>query len=241
MKRIQHRLALASIAAATMGLTVVGTANAQVSPTKTPFQKQAPAQKPSVESYSMVVQSRGRLGAKVITISADLRNFFGAPSDKGLLVDQVLPDTPAAKSGLRSGDVIVKVGGNPIGEHWDILQATNRYKKDETVELEVIRGKKSRKLNAVLDTDAAPVQLNQGAGKLGFDLGESPFGNIFGKAPFDHGSMGPGNILEKMHSMEERLNELEGNADPAEKAGDKGDKSNSEVPFRSGISSDTSS
>ncbi len=115
MTTIPFKLALAT--GTLSALSLLASSNLDAKPmAKDPFQN-----KPSVQSYSMTMQSRGRLGAKVMTISEDLRNYFGAPKEQGLLVDSVLSDSPAAKAGLRSGDVIIAVQDQAISETWDIM------------------------------------------------------------------------------------------------------------------------
>jgi len=42
-----------------------------------------------------------RLGVMVIGLNSELRSFFGAPKDRGLLVAQVAPDSPAARAGIQ--------------------------------------------------------------------------------------------------------------------------------------------
>lgn len=51
-------------------------------------------------------------GAQLQTLNRDLANYFDV--DEGVLVTEVLDDTPAAQAGLRSGDVIVRVGGEAV-------------------------------------------------------------------------------------------------------------------------------
>ncbi len=51
-------------------------------------------------------------GAQLQTLNADLAGYFYV--EEGVLVTEVLEDTPASTAGLRSGDVIVRVGGEPV-------------------------------------------------------------------------------------------------------------------------------
>src|SRR5262245_11742432 len=53
----------------------------------------------------------GRLGAQIADMTEDLRKYFGAPADSGVLVTHVDADQPAAKAGLKVGDVIIEAAG----------------------------------------------------------------------------------------------------------------------------------
>jgi len=53
---------------------------------------------------------RGWLGVGVQSLSADLAEAFGAKGEKGILVNHVVPGSPAEKGGLRMGDILVSFG-----------------------------------------------------------------------------------------------------------------------------------
>src|SRR5687768_15504656 len=64
-------------------------------------------------------RSRTRLGVNVQSLRDDLPGYFGVES--GVLVTSVRPDTPAAKAGLRTGDVITAVNGKPVSSTRDLI------------------------------------------------------------------------------------------------------------------------
>ncbi|XP_068177371.1 serine protease HTRA3a isoform X2 [Antennarius striatus] len=55
----------------------------------------------------------------------------------GVLVQQVIPDTPAQKGGIKNGDVILKINGRPVRSAEDVRQALQR---DQPLLLEIRRG-----------------------------------------------------------------------------------------------------
>jgi S1-C subfamily serine protease len=57
---------------------------------------------------------RGWLGVDAIELPASLRAHFGAPEDAGVLVSGVTEASPAELSGIRVGDVIYEVDGQPV-------------------------------------------------------------------------------------------------------------------------------
>ena len=199
-------LKLALCAAALGAGSLAASPNASAQPT----QKEHRA-----SDFNIVMHSRGQLGAKVFSMSDDLRRYFGAAKDTGLLVDKVLPDTPAAMAGLKSGDVITAVEGNRIAEAMDIFHALGNAQKGDTVSVEIIRDKKKRTLNATLD----------GKGKMNMQWSSSsggPFEFDFGDMNMDFGrgfpfGLAPPAMQEQLRRLEERLNRLEGITPKAKK------------------------
>jgi C-terminal processing protease CtpA/Prc len=82
---------------------------------------------------------RAVIGAMLTSLTPDLRQFFGAPSDQGVLVASVTENGPAAKAGVRVGDVITAVDGNPIGASMDIAQVMRGKHAGDSVRIDVIR------------------------------------------------------------------------------------------------------
>ena len=63
---------------------------------------------------------RGRLGVQIQNLNSDLGDALGVPGGKGVLVTDVVDDTPAAKVGIKGGDVIVSVEGNAVEDTEDL-------------------------------------------------------------------------------------------------------------------------
>ena len=61
---------------------------------------------------------------------------------KGMKVDAVIEDRPAAKGGLKDGDVIIKIGDKKVKDIYDYMEGLSLYKKGDTVKVVVKRGKK---------------------------------------------------------------------------------------------------
>lgn len=57
---------------------------------------------------------RGWLGVALQDLDENLARSFGFQESEGLLISDVGSDSPAAKSGLRSGDILTKMNGKPI-------------------------------------------------------------------------------------------------------------------------------
>lgn len=77
------------------------------------------------------------------------RGFFGiglAESKKGVRVTTVLPDSPAAKAGLKRGDVIREVGGKSVATMADVHKRTARVSPGKSVAMMIERGTESKEI-----------------------------------------------------------------------------------------------
>jgi membrane-associated protease RseP (regulator of RpoE activity) len=81
-----------------------------------------------------------RIGVSTMELTKQLADYFGIASGKGVLVTSVTEDGPAAKAGVRAGDVITAIDGEAVDSPGDISRAINR-KKDGDVTLTIIRNK----------------------------------------------------------------------------------------------------
>jgi len=70
----------------------------------------------------------------------------GAPK-----IDQVTPKSPAAKAGLKSGDLILKVSGKLVKDRMSLVETIMGFKAGSTVTLEIKRGEEVKELKATLD------------------------------------------------------------------------------------------
>lgn len=69
---------------------------------------------PQLKETGKVV--RGWLGVSVQPVTQELAKSFGLEGERGALVAEVLPNSPAEKSGLKEGDIILEFDGHPIKE-----------------------------------------------------------------------------------------------------------------------------
>ena len=90
-----------------------------------------------------------RLGVHVSTMTEELREAMGAPKTAGILVNRVVADSPAAKAGVKPGDVLVEVAGEEIAGTGDVWKALADTEGD--VAVEVIRDKRRVNLTAKVE------------------------------------------------------------------------------------------
>jgi photosystem II stability/assembly factor-like uncharacterized protein len=95
-----------------------------------------------------------------------------AGDDKGAAVTEVTPDGPAAKAGLKEGDIIRKFGDRPVKTFADLTDAISARKPNDQVKVTVLRGQEEQELELVLGQ--RPALPGSGyAGFLGEDAPES--------------------------------------------------------------------
>ena len=112
----------------------------------------APPDNPFEWSFSMSF-GRGRLGVAVVSMTPELRTFFGAPDDRGLLISRVEPDSVADKAGLNVGDVLVSVDGMAVQSAVDVFEALADRRTGDAVDVVAIRKKKRVKKKVTLADD----------------------------------------------------------------------------------------
>ena len=81
-----------------------------------------------------------RIGVSAMELTKQLADYFGIAGGKGVLVTSVTEDGPAAKAGIRAGDVITAVDGEAVDSLSAMSRVINR-KKDGDVTLTVVRNK----------------------------------------------------------------------------------------------------
>lgn len=167
----------------------------------------APAPRPGDQDSVQITMTagKGRLGVSVLQISSELRTHLGAPADRGVLVDAVRPDSPAAKAGLHPGDVIVEVDGDAARSATDILGAMSDRKRGDAVKLEVIRDRGHLELTATLEDDPGPAPAF-GRGRLGAG---GPDFEPWPRGMPDFGSFGAGDLQRQLDEARRRIDELE--------------------------------
>ena len=93
---------------------------------------------------------RGWLGVAVDDVSPTEAEDRGG-SLEGALVGHVTPGGPAAKAGLRRGDVLVALNGEPIADGRALRLRIAQLPPGSTVRLDVLRGGQHREITATLD------------------------------------------------------------------------------------------
>jgi S1-C subfamily serine protease len=93
---------------------------------------------------------RPAIGIAPVGVTPQLASAYDLPVDRGVLVARLDPRGPAAKAGMRAGDVIVAVAGHPVKNVGELRTAIGQHKICETVELAVRREKATVTLKVTL-------------------------------------------------------------------------------------------
>ncbi len=99
----------------------------------------------SLVKYGKV--TRGYLGVMIQSVTPDLAGQFDLKSMAGALVGDVLPKGPAARAGLRDGDVIVKYNGTKVADSQTLRMEVAGTAPGATVPLEIWRNGSIKKMN----------------------------------------------------------------------------------------------
>jgi serine protease Do len=95
---------------------------------------------------------RGYLGVGIQPITPQLQESFNLKSRDGALVSEVKPDAPAAKAGLKEGDVITAINGQPIKDPTSLTFAVTAIAPGTKVNVDILRDGKSKQLTATVGT-----------------------------------------------------------------------------------------
>ncbi len=133
---------------------------------------------PQLETTGHV--SRGRLGVAIQPVDVPLAKALGLDRAKGALVGDVEADGPAAKMGVKSGDVILSVDGVDVPHAQDLPRLVARHAPGTTVKVTLLRDRSAKTLDVTLD---ALREQPEGRGSLveGDEGNEAPHGTSPGK------------------------------------------------------------
>ena len=92
-----------------------------------------------------------QIGVGVTSLTKQLGDYFGIAEGKGLLINNVRENSPAAKAGLKAGDVIVEIDGKPAGTMTDLIRALNE-KSEGGVAVTFIRDRNRQTVNITPET-----------------------------------------------------------------------------------------
>ncbi len=95
------------------------------------------------------------LGVQIATLTPDMAKMnnedpnsaIELPITSGVLVVRVLPNTPAAEAGLRRGDVIIEIGGQPIRRADQLQSTVDEVKVGDALLVTLKRGDRTQKLS----------------------------------------------------------------------------------------------
>lgn len=100
---------------------------------------------------------RSYLGVGIQPVSYELAEQLGVPARSGVAVTDVFPNTPALKTGLKSGDVIVKFNGVAITTPQQLQLVVERSALGKNLPVEIVRD--GRTMTLTYEPEAVPTEF----------------------------------------------------------------------------------
>ena len=116
--------------------------------------------------------TRGWLGVQIQPVTASIAEALGLKKAQGAIVDEVTSNSPAAKAGLESGDVVTGVNGASIKDARELTRKIGASAPNSTVKLDVLRNGQAKTLEVALGQMPSENQASTGPTEdQGFHLG----------------------------------------------------------------------
>ena len=121
----------------------------------------------AVKVYNQLVQNgkvtRGGIGISYkVEQNSALCRAMGLKSDCGVIVDSVTPGLPAAKAGIREGDVITEIDGTPISNTTVLLDSIASTPVGKTIRIKINREGREMTIPVTVADRSAVLQANGG-------------------------------------------------------------------------------
>ena len=91
------------------------------------------------------------LGVELVNLNEPLRAHFGVPDGTGVLVSNVVEDSPAARAGVQVGDILTRFDGEDVTSSRRLTSMVRRSEAGEPADLEIWRNGKVETLSTTLD------------------------------------------------------------------------------------------
>jgi serine protease Do len=120
--------------------------------------------------------TRGWLGVSIQPLTPELAKSFGAKDTKGVLISDVVPDSPASKSGLKSGDVLLEFNGKKMEAPADLQRAVGLLSPNQDAKVKVLRDQSERTIDLKVGeapderAEARPGNGSRGRATLGLEV-----------------------------------------------------------------------
>jgi len=93
--------------------------------------------------------TRGFIGATIQNITPDIADSLGLANRKGALVAEIAPGGPAEKAGVKSGDAILSLNGQPLTSSADLTRRVGETRPGDRLTLQIQRGGRALTLELV--------------------------------------------------------------------------------------------
>lgn len=94
---------------------------------------------------------RGALGIAAQPLTPELAEAFGLESQYGVLIGRVQEDSPAARAGVRAGDVITAIDGRPVRDIRSMRNRIGLVRLGERLRLDIMRDKRPQTIDVIVE------------------------------------------------------------------------------------------
>jgi C-terminal processing protease CtpA/Prc len=169
------------------------------------------------------------LGLRLLTLNEQLGEYFGAPNNEGVLVEEVEQKSNAEKAGFKAGDIITRIGTRPVDAIEKIQKELRKHDEGDKVEFEILRKGAKKTLTVEMEDDQAgphhfffrqphmklfqadplddtDIQMDMDELQSGLDRMEREMNNSMpGSGKLPHDISQPGERFEYQHSRSTQL------------------------------------
>ncbi|CAB1276596.1 DegQ family serine endoprotease [Candidatus Nitrosacidococcus tergens] len=111
--------------------------------------------------------TRGWLGVIIQDVTQELAESFGLEKPQGALVAKILPDSPAAKAGVKLGDIILSFNNKPISRSSSLPPLVGQTKIGDPVSMDILREGKQKNIKIKVGKLPEEEELQKTVGKHG--------------------------------------------------------------------------
>jgi serine protease Do len=94
--------------------------------------------------------TRGWLGVQVQPVTADIADSLGMKQARGAMVDNPQEDSPAARAGIKAGDVITAINGTAVKDSRDLARTVSMMAPGTSVKLDVLHEGEAKSITLTL-------------------------------------------------------------------------------------------
>lgn len=96
------------------------------------------------------------LGVELVNLNEPLRAHFGVPEGSGVMISNVVDDSPAARAGVQVGDILTRFDGEDVTSSRKLTTMVRKAEAGDPADLEVWRDGKVETLSTTLDERPRP-------------------------------------------------------------------------------------
>lgn len=101
--------------------------------------------------------TRGWVGVEAQNLTPELADSFSLPNASGALIADVLPNSPAAISGLKAGDILLSINDKPVINSAAMLNLIAVLEPRKNATLTIVRAGRKMDINILIGKRPAPI------------------------------------------------------------------------------------